>query len=430
MKRLRNLFIIVVGLAVVVVAVAFSTKHEEEPIAVTAVTLKSQAFVTKLPESGVVQRPLVVTVPTLVAGNIGEIDVKPGDRVSAGQLLATVQNAQLESTAASSQADYTSAVANIRTARVNEMNARVTYQAAVDTAKSNLAEARRIYEEDVSLLAERAIPRNQLDTDKAKFDQAQVQYDQALRQLKLGAVSGYGQDSVQYARAAAQKAQIVNQGNQQQLGFTRIVAPFSGVVESVAAQTNDPLSSIRPGDAVTQGQALFTLAQGDSYIVKAQVDEQDIINVRDGQQANITGQDFPGTTLVGHVVRISPVAIKSTDPSSTAKQVLTTIALDRSPAFLRDGMTVDVDILTTNVPHSLVVPGAAIGKDAKGSYVYAIRSKKAAKAYVRTGAANDTQTVLKSGLAPGAQVITAKNPLLHEGSPVVVQPSPSPPPGA
>lgn len=425
MKRTRNLIIIVLLLAALVGLAALTGKRDRASVAVSVVKITPGAFVTKLPENGVVQRPRVVTVPTLIAGNIEAIYAKSGDRVTAGQILATVQNPTLESNAAGSQADYDSAAANIETARVNEQNARVTYVAAVDTARSNLDEARRVYKADVALYVNKAIPRNQVDADKAKLDQAQVQFDQAERQLRLGAVTGYGQNSVQYAQAAAQKAQILNAANQEQLRFTRIVAPFSGIVQTVASQPSDPLTPLRAGDAVTAGQALFTIAQGDDYIVKAQVDEQDVINVHRGQQANITGQDFPGRTLTGRVELISPVAIKSTDPSSTARQVLTTIRLERSPDFLRDGMSVDVDILTTNVPRTIVVPATAITADGKRSYVYVVRGGKALKRYVRTGASNDTQTVVTSGLAAGEQIVTAKNPLLHDGATVSIEPAPT-----
>ena len=167
---------------------------------------------------------------------------------------------------------------------------------------------------------------------------------------------------------------------------------------------------------------MFTIAAGGGFVVKAQVDEQDIINVRMGQLVNITGQDFPGRTLTGHVASISPVATKSTDPSSTARQIVTTVRLDQSPSFLRDGMTVDVDILTTNVKNALVIPSAAINKDGKGAYVYIARAGKLVKTYIRTGPKNDTQTVVKSGLARGETIVAAKDPLLHDGQRVTTTP--------
>ena len=422
-KRIRNLIILVAAGVLVIVIAVFAGRGQRTTTQVTVTTVKRTTFSTNLPETGTVQRPRVATIPALIAGNLEQIYVKAGDTVTAGQLLASIVNPTLAATAAGSQADYNSAAANISTARINEQNAKVSYQAAVETATTNLDEARRIYKADVNLYNNKAIPRNQLDVDKAKLDQAQVQYDQALRQLQLGAVTGYGQNSVQYAQAAAEKAAIVNQSNQQQLGFTRITAPVDGVIQTVASQPTDPLTSLRPGDPVTAGQPLFTIAAGGGFIVKAQVDEQDIINVKTGQRVKITGEDFPGKTLTGYVSSIAPVAIKSTDPSSTAKQVVTTIRLDGSPGFLRDGMSVDVDILTTDVRNAIVVPSAALNKDGKGSFVYIVRKGKLVKSYVVTASKNDTQTVVKSGLAPGDSIVSARNPVLHDGQAVTTMPA-------
>jgi RND family efflux transporter MFP subunit len=422
-KRTRNLLIIAAAGVLVIALAVFAQRGQRTTTTVTVTSVKRTTFSTDLPETGTVQRPRVATIPALIAGNLEQIYVKAGDNVAAGQLLATVVNPTLAATAAGSQADYNSAAANISTAQVNEQNAKVSYEAAVQTAKTNLDEAQRIYKADVSLFNNKAIPRNQVDVDKAKLDQAQVQYSQALQQMQLGAVTGYGQNSVQYAQAAAQKAQIVNQSNQQQLGFTRITAPVDGIIQTVASQPTDPLTSLRPGDPVVAGQALFTIAAGGGFIVKAQVDEQDIINVKTGQRAKITGEDFPGRTLMGYVASIAPVATKSTDPSSTARQVVTTIRLDGSPSFLRDGMSVDVDILTTDVRNAIVVPSASLNKDGKGSYVYVVRSGKLVKTYVRTGPKNDTQTVVKSGIAPRDSIVSARNPLLHDGQAVTTMPA-------
>lgn len=430
MKKFSILIAILAGVALILVAAKMQRGAEapDDPVRMSKARLTS--FQTKLPENGVVQHPRTATVPTLVAGNLGGVYAKPGDYVNAGELLATVQNPQLESNAASSQADYSQAQAAIQTARTQSQNAQVTYQAAVATAKSNRDEAKRIYDEDVALFAQKAVPRNQLDTDKAKLDQMQVQYDQALRQLKLGAVTGFSGDSVQIAQANARKMAIVNSSNQQQLTFERITAPFSGVIQTVATQPNDPLTPLHAGDPVTQGQALFTIAEGGNYIVKAQVDEQDVMSVRVGQPVVVSGQDFPDKHISGHVAQIAPVATKSTDATSTAKQVLTTIRLDSSPPFLKDGMTVDVDILTTDIHNVIAVPSDAILSEKGKSYVYVVRKSVAHKAPVKTGKSNDAQTIVLSGIVPGETIVTQKAPALKEGARVTQAPSSSPTPGS
>lgn len=427
MQRARNLAIVLAAvIAIVIVAVVAAKQNRRDSVAVKTQTLALATFTVKLPENGVVMRPVTETIPTLVAGNVERIYVRAGDHVGAGTLLATIDNPAVGYTAAGSQADYNSSVANVSTARVNEQNARVQYQAAVDTAKTSLNEAKRIYDADASLYKQRAIARNQLDVDRAKLEQAQVAYDQALEQLRLGAVSGYGQNSVQYAQSMAEKARIANAQNQEQLGFTRIVAPFAGVIQTVAARPDDPLRNVQPGDAVTAGQSLFTIAGGSGFIVKAQVDEQDIINVRVGQRALVSGQDFPGKTIAGHVASIAPVAIKSTDASSTAKQILTTIALDASPAFLKDGMTADVDILTTDVRHVLVVPNDAIVKENGKNYVFVVRDGLARKTAVTIGRAGDTQSTIATGLSAGETIVAQKPVGVSDGTPIRPTASPSP----
>ncbi|MGB9650731.1 MAG: efflux RND transporter periplasmic adaptor subunit [Candidatus Cybelea sp.] len=428
MKRVRNLAIILVALAIAVGVAVVASRHNASALAVPTQRITRTTFAVKLPENGIVMRPKTATIPTLLTGNIGQIYVKAGDVVAAGELLATIYDPTLEYTAAGSRADAVSASANIATARVQERNARVGYQAQANTAKSSLELAQQTYDADVSLFANKAIPRQQLDQDKAKLDQARIAYQQAAQQLKLGAVTSYTGDSVQYAVAAAKKAQILNDQNQQQIDFMRITAPFEGLIQTVAPQPNDALRPLQSGDAVTAGQSVFTIAGGEGYIVRAEVDEQDVINVRIGQRANVSGQDFPGRTIVGRVAHIAPVATKSTDVSSTARQVLTTIALDSSPSFLKDGMTADVDILTTYVRNAIVVPNDAVSKTGSRSYVYVVENGIARKRWISVGKVSDTTTWVGSGLRPGEVIVTQKVVGLSDGGRVKPIASPSSPP--
>ncbi|HTU83698.1 MAG TPA: efflux RND transporter periplasmic adaptor subunit [Candidatus Acidoferrales bacterium] len=428
--RTRNLLIVAVALAALVaVAVVASGGRTRKPVTVPLKRLAYAPFTVKLPENGVVMRRLTATIPVLVSGNIDRMYVRAGSSVEAGQLLATIYNPSVRYDAESARADYVSAVANVSAARTQEDNAKVGYQAQVDTSKSAMDEAKRIYDADVVLYDNKAIPRQQLDEDKAKYDQNRVAYEQAVEQNKLGAISGYNGSSVQVAVTAAEKARIVNQQDAEQAGYLQVRAPFSGVIQSVTAQPNDPLRPLQPGDPVTSGQALFTIAGDDGYTVKAEVDEQDAIDVRAGLPVLVTGEDFPGRTIRGRVESMAPVATKSTDASSTAMQVLTTIALDSSPAFLRDGMSADVDILTTDIPHALSVPNDAIVRQNGVPYVYVVENRVATRRRIVTGKTADTQTLVRSGLAAGETVVAKVPPGFKSGTPVVAA-SPSPLPSS
>jgi HlyD family secretion protein len=429
MKRLRNVLIILVALAVVI-ALPVIVERGRSKTRVETQRLTLTTFMTKLPETGVLQRPHTQTIPALVAGNIGHIYVSAGDAVEAGQVLATLYNPTLQYAAAGSRADYVSANANVDLARVQERNARVGYQAQVDTAKSNRDEAERVYDSDVELYKNQAIPRQQLDQDKAKLDQANVAYDQAVSQLKLGAVTSYSGDSVQYAAAAAQKAKILDEQNQQQLGFTRIVAPFSGVIQTVAAQANDALRPLQAGDSVTAGQALFSISPEETFIVRTKVDEQDIARVKVGQGAIVSGEDFNGATFQGRVVTIAPTAQRSDDPAATTKQVLTDIALAKTASFMKDGMSADVDIITTEVRNALVVPNGAILHGPRGrKYVWVAAGGRASKRFISTGYGNDTSTIVRSGLRPGEYIVLEPPATLQQNEPITMAtPGATPPP--
>ncbi len=430
-KRLRNTLIVVAALILIIVFAVVNGRRHSSVASVTAIKLTPTHFLASLPENGILSRPGVVTVPVLVSGNLASLSVRAGDHVVAGQQLASIDNPTLNANAASSQADYQSAVANIDTARVQEQNSRVQYEGAVATALSNLNEAKRIYQADAALYRQKAIARSQVDADKAKLDQAQVTYDQSVQQLKLGAVSGYGINSVSSAKSAADKAQIINNENQQQLGFTQILAPISGKILTVASTPNDTLAPIRVGDQVNAGQALFTIARDDGWIVRTKVDEQDVAHVTVGMRAQISGEDLGGKKFTGRVLSIAPTAQKSDDPSSTARQVTTVVALDGSAPFFRDGMSVNVDIYTRDIANAIVVPMTALVTEKTKKYVWVVVSGVTHKRVVTTGTDNGATIVITSGLASGDEIIGTPGPTLKDGDHVhAVLPTPSPKPSS
>ena len=109
----------------------------------------------------------------------------------------------------------------------------------------------------------------------------------------------------------------------------------------------------------------------------------------------MSGEDLGTTKLPGHVAAIGAVAQKSDDPSNTARQVITTVALDKTVPFLRDGMTVDVDIVTQDRPHVLALTADAIRRDANNKpYVLLVTGGKTVKRTVTLGATNDTQAIV------------------------------------
>lgn len=344
---------------------------------------------------------------------------------------------------------------------------RVAANAKVANADTDLREAQRVYNANRDLYTNKAISKDALDQSAAKLEQAKIADNQARLQresmlAQLDRQTSVLSDSVRAARdsvrqaeaalaaaranAAQNKAGDVEAAQadaaarlndlryaEDQVARLQIRAPFSGIVQTIASQPTDSLRQLQPGDAVTVGQSVVSVASDAGFIVRARVDEQDIAQIRPGQRARITGEDLGSSALDGHVAAIAAVAQKSDDPSNTSRQVITTVALDRSLPFLRDGMTVDVDIITSDRAHVLAIAADAIRRDPQNKpYVYVIGKpgNRTKKAYVTLGATNESQAIVTSGLKPGDVVVSDRSPAIVENIAVKAAPSPSPSPKA
>jgi len=505
--RRRNVLFVIAALVIVVVLGAIAGRRGKHEVAVRESVVTYGDFRTTLPETGVVQLPHVVTIPAGVSGTMGRIFVRAGDRTQSGALLATIENDQILSNVRGAEAAADSASGKARS--VAEANAvlpeqnrssivqaqaavvtarsqltqaqqdvvagsqsglgyggqtaeeqRLTADAALAKASTDLREARRTFDANRDLYEQKGISRDALMQSQARYEQAQVSYDQAKRERAiLGGTLGRAtqvlrdrvrsaQDGLRQATAAlaaaqasarqskagdlqAARADVARAGGD--LGYSRsqaerldVRAPFGGIVQSVASQTGDSLRPIAPGDAVQAGQALFTLALDTNFVVRTKVDEQDVAGIRLGQRAVVSGEDFGGAKLSGHVVAISPIAQRSDDPSNTSRQIVTTIALDKKLPFLRDGMSVDVDIVTHAERHVLAVPADALRRDEAGDYVLRVRDGIGQRAAVKLGARNDTAVVVRSGIDARDTLVVEKNTDVVPG--MAVKPAAAPTP--
>jgi multidrug efflux pump subunit AcrA (membrane-fusion protein) len=512
MKRRRNIFMLIGGLVVIVLIGAFAARPRSSPIEAKVETVAFTRFTTRLPETGVVQRPQTETLGAQVPGDIARVLVSPGDHVHAGQVLVELTNPQLLSTAAGARAAYEAASG--RTASALETNAvlpaqnasgvvqaefnleqaksnlsqaitdqkngaesglgyggstaesqRVAADANVANAQTSLREAQRIYDADQDLLANKAISKDAVSQQEARLKQAQIAADQAQRQREdtysqlhqnvsvLADRVRATRDAVRQAEAALRAAKLqalqTKSGDvtaargdaaarlndlqyaQDQVARLSITAPYAGIVQTIATQSADSLRPLQSGDNVAAGQSILTIASDNGFIVRARVDEQDISQVRLGEAAAVSGEDLGDKTLTGRVTAIGEVAQRSDDPSNTSRQIITTIRLDRALPYLRDGMNVDVDIITADRPHVLAISSEAIRRgDDNKPYVFVVRAGdgRAIKTGVTLGAVNDTQTVVDRGLRAGDTVVDDHNPAVVDGVAVKPAPSPSPAP--
>ncbi|MEU8144396.1 efflux RND transporter periplasmic adaptor subunit [Nonomuraea sp. NPDC048901] len=206
--------------------------------------------------------------------------------------------------------------------------------------------------------------------------------------------NGKGGISEDQASANVDRAQAALEQAADAVRGTRIVAPASGTVLSVAGSVGD-----------TAGTSTFiSLGDLNELQVDALVTESDVNKLKLGQQASITlatrgAQKYPGT-----VTRIAPTATVS----DQLVRYSVTLAFDQPPRGLMLGQTASVSVTTGTANDGIYVPAEAVKSRADGTSVVTVRSggRDAVRA-VRTGVRGDQYVEITSGLSESDQVVMA-----------------------
>jgi HlyD family secretion protein len=246
----------------------------------------------------------------------------------------------------------------------------------------------------------------QVAAAKANAALAQSDYDRAIALQGRGFVSKAEIDSKRAARDAAfaqvRVAQAQLAGTRAQIGRLNVVAPTAGLILA---------RSVEVGQIVSPGSgALFRLAENGQMEMRAQLSQQDLVNIHVGMTAQVTpvGSD---RSFAGTVWQVAPVI----DPQSRLGEVR--IAVPYDPA-MRPGGFAEARITagTTTAPQ---LPQSAVLSDDKGNYVYFVNARNVVERRdIKIGAVNDTGVTIASGLNGDEAVVLSAGPFLNPGQKV------------
>ena len=202
-------------------------------------------------------------------------------------------------------------------------------------------------------------------------------------------------DTAKYALKAAEldlsQSQLMVTVAQKNLDNTVVNAPFSGVILS---------SPLVPGDLVSKGAALLTIADISRIKLTAEIDEFDIGKVKEGLKVSITGDALGDKVLTSVVNSVSPAA-EIVNNISIFK--VSTI-VDNKGLVLKPGMSADISILIQS-DKGLVVPSKAVSKVRTRSYIKVFENGEVKTKRVTTGADDGINIVVLDGLDEGAVVV-------------------------
>ena len=305
--------------ALLVAAVAVAGFLVFRPVTVTVAPVTQRDIAPAIQGVGTVEAKVAVQVGSKITGRIVAVLVDQGDTVTAGQVLARLDDAQQRAEVTRQEAALRVAEAGVAEAQANVRRARSTLDDLVagsrpaeieqvrERAKSAGATrvlAERDHRRTQELLAKELIAAQEMDRARQAFDVASAQERDAAKALEL-ALEGPRKDQVAAARAALEAArhQLDAAGAarhqaeaglavaREQLADTVILSPFAGYVVSRA---------LEPGAPVTPGTPIFKLADPRSSWVTVYVDERDTAGLAPGQPRTSSSARCPsGRTAAG-----------------------------------------------------------------------------------------------------------------------------------
>ncbi len=289
----------------------------------------------------------IIPVLSRVSGYVAAVEVDDNHEVRSGQVLARIDERDLEARLAQTEADLASAIAvGGGSGETGQASAQLeAARAAVEQARANAHRAASDLERYRSLAERGIISRLQLDAAEAAATSSQAQLQATMQQVLAASAGLRGAESrVTAAKAARDQAALV-------LSYALITAPEGGVVTR---------KSVEVGQYVQAGQPLMSVVPLHDVWVVANLKETTVRNVLPGDKVEITVDSYPGTRYRGHVENLSPAtgAKFSLLPPDNAtgnftkvvQRIPVRVGLDEpnDPVRpLRPGMSVRVTVTTT-----------------------------------------------------------------------------------
>ncbi len=354
---------------------------------VPALELRAAPLVRTLQFSARVSTLSRVDIGATVTGRVSEVQVRAGDRVARGALLLSLEPEEAAAALAQALATEGQAQARIQGLRGSSRQAA---QAAVSQAQANVDAAEADIQRTQDLVSQGFLSSARLDEARRALGVARAQ--QALAQAQRDAVADAGTELVQ-AQAQKDAARAAATAARARLAQMRLTAPADAQVLS---------RQVEPGQIVQPGRVLLSLALRGPLELVAQVDERYLQQLAVEQPAFVVADAFAGQRFQAHVRSIAPVV----DVQRGAIELRLSL-LPPVPTFLREDMTVSVEVETGRRSQALAVPLSALqrGTDENQAAVWVDNGGRAELRPVQLGLRTLSAVEVRAGLRAGELVL-------------------------
>jgi HlyD family secretion protein len=429
-----------VGAAAVLGGIVLFSVNQANKGVVTVQTAKvttQENLVSQVTASGEVKPTTYTNVTAQGFGRITEILVKEGDHIKKGDRLLLQENVQATADVQAQAAATNSAESGVQAAEASYKAA----QADLLSQQANLEKAKLDWERGQGLYKDGLVPKQDFDQRKTSYDAAIAAADSSKARVQsLKAQLEQTRSQVNQSKAVLVRTKDI-------LQKTAYTSPINGIVSYLPVRVGE---YVVPGIQNSNGSFLMTLSDMSVVTAEVKVDETDIVNVKTGQDADVTIDAVPGKMFKGKVTEIGSQAVlrssglattQSTTSTQEAKDFKVVVTLDSPPDNLRPGLSTTAKIKTAEKKNVLAIPIQALAvrtrkdleeasKNAKKKSssnvtlaappppapgepkkdevqgVFVVTGKKAIFRPVETGISGVTDIEITKGLQPGDEIVT------------------------
>lgn len=359
-------------------------------------TLEPQELVQSVVATATVQTQHRATVGVQMAGTVVAVTVVEGDRVRPGQSLLRLDDREVRATATA--AELAVKQAQLKWQFWSEVQAPMAHEAQRQS-QANLIQARAQLDRQQDLFQRGFIGQSAWEESLRAFRVAEAQANSTHAQDRAHAPGGLEQ-------ALARSAWLLAQSN---LAAARARQSYAEVLSSFAGQVVS--RSVEPGDTVQPGKTLLVLAPDGVTELVAQIDERNLSLLRVGQPVVASADAYPQQQFAAVVSRIAP----GVDAQRGAVQVHMTVA--SPPAYLRQDMSVSVEIEVLRKPAAITLPLEAVHDiESALPWVWVLNEQdRVQRTPITWGVRAGARVEVTSGLTAGARVLDAAAPGLKAG---------------
>lgn len=369
-----------------VLLVSFATYRWWQGPLLPSYEVVSSPLIQTVVASGRVEKVSRTQIGSEITGVVLERLVQEGDRVSRGDVLLVLKSDEISAQVRQAEAELKELATTRRPqAEVDLANAKVQLEQAQREAVRRRNTELGILsaeEREKSIEAEK-LARNNLESARLK-------------------VASLAPDKVEETKLRERLAAL-----QAQLAKTKIRAEVSGIILT---------RNVEPGDLVQPSQTLFTIALDGATEIRVPFDERNLPLLALQQKASVITDAYPDQPFPAHINFIAP----SIDAQRGTIDVRLTV--DPVPGFLRQDMTVSVNVETNKRERTLVIPNDALSSiSGNKAMVILVRDRKIQRHPITLGLRGLVMSEVVAGLKEGDHVLTDAESVLKDGTRVRIE---------